>query len=1838
MFSYNLKTFFLVASWMLISSLKSTALPAVVDTSIRIAFLAANPYPEADKETRAAFDFLKTEKKFNPVYITFGEIRKKPKLLNSFRLVWFHRQDSSQFSSSETDIKVLDAINGFISNGGRLLLTLDAFHYINDLGIEPVLPKDSLKPSVDDGYGRKLGFHSYLDHPVFDGMYGGSYVMMPVKDTVFRMTGYFGNTLPQNGKVIGIDWDYIFLRESSKLVLEYTVGKGKVIAVGGYTCFSVPNFNRNHLELFTVNAFNYLLSEGSSAREHYWDYSPVSVTECPLKIQDIDRLVAAIPESKAWDHPADPLALTKRFAAENYFDVAGERMLTMGSETGGIVEIWAHPFMAFRDYEVGLKFEYRDTIYWLNDERPSIDVLPYCFVRTYKFPRAYLEEIIANDPQDPAGVIHYEYKGVYPAELVIRVKSNLRLMWPYSENVANSVCYRSDPDYHTLFVKDASGTFSAMIGANRKPAEEVAGQFSGFRINKENKKTEGIPFSDKVIAGYFRYPLQMTDRMDVVYAATSQGEKTTISNFDAAIRDPKRILDRAKQHTDNLLAHNLQITGPDANFNKGYRWAMLATDRFFVTTPGMGGSLVAGYSTTTRGWDGQHKVNGRPGYGWYFGRDGEWSGFALLDYGDFTKVKKELEFYIRYQDLSGKIFHEATTSGVIHYDASDATPLFIVLAGKYFRHTNDTAFLQSSWPAIKKAVDFCFSTDSDHDHLIENTNVGHGWVEGGELYGSHATLYLQGCWIAALDETANMASFLKLPDAESYSLEAAAVKNIVNTKFWNPKKKYFSYGMNKDLTFRSEATVLPAVPLAFRIGDADKARPVLDQLASNAFSTNWGTRIIRDDSPFFKPTGYHYGSVWPLFTGWTALAEYAYGNYPQGFSHIMNNLNLYKNWGQGFVEEVMNGATYEPSGVCPHQCWSETMVLQPAIEGMLGLKVKAQENKIEFAPHFPADWDSARVINIRMGNASFDFEMKRTSGHYYYTFTPHGNLPVTLEFMPSFPAGTKLNGVLKDGNETQFTSFNDPGTVSLYTILKLTGKCSLDIEFDKGIDVLPAVTDPKPGSGPAGLRIISRRLIGDKYFITVEGERKTSDDITVYIHNQDIEKIENGVLKTLKGDLAVMSVDFEPGGSRYLTKLVIIWLKQGPASGMLIKDQTASGPFLSNLHATRSDALFTTYAAPPARSDYKTDQGYSFTWNDDENGLEFNSKDGLNFGLAFSEKGELRYRLKELYQEPVMTVSYSDLAKYYYYPLPGVRVEIVFNVYSSEESFADIRIRNERTYPAELAVLPYLYCPLGDEANDILHQAPQDLYTFSLEKKRDGWMKEHSIPLTEKLRGVVAGDLRFDSVMTFAVPERSSQVKGNIDPFREIKEQFLINKKRAAVKGLIFSRNLRIYPGDEVHFRMVMGVEVAKKRIPKIGRKIQPVFSIDPKQLILENEKAYEKIPQLKSFDSCASMDDYRMLYYSCFSLLRQCMMPPEGACKTNYYVFSREPKWGWGYGGQVFHESLSMLAYAYMDPEGAMNSQRVYFDRQHPDGYINYRTGPYLDETIEYKGKLTTSAPWFSYENLEIYKVTKELHFLEEAYRSGEKFYRFYVANRDSNSNGLCEWGGEASLESVRDARVAVWDNVGWPSNFEGPDLNSMLVMEARSLAQMAKLLGLKDEAIKWDEDAGKRALLINQHMWDPVSGFYYNVNRNDQTFTYKKKDDLKIREIIGFLPLWAGVPGFEKTKTLMETMKNPDEFWRPYGIPTLSAKDGYYDPIGYWNGPVWVQWDYLVFRGLLDRGYKKEAEELAKKVLDNMIWHLKQDHVFWEFYSPDDRKAGWNRTYIWAGIAARFFIDLEK
>ncbi|MFZ4521527.1 MAG: amylo-alpha-1,6-glucosidase [Bacteroidales bacterium] len=1104
-----------------------------------IGFVNLVPYESANAEVKRAFDMLKTIEGYDVEYLSTRNFEQLSRKTRNFAAIWIHRPDTASFIADEVNSKFVKTLRNYVNNGGRLLLSLQAVHYLNVLGFETLSIQDSLKSCTDAGYGRRLGFHSYREHPLFAGLNGGAYICRPSSDMKTRISGFFGGRAPQNGKVIAVDWDYIFLREESKLVLEYTPEKGKVVAVGGYMNFDLANSNSEHLMLFTRNCFKYLLGQTGGTPEYYWDYSPGLVTECS-PMPETDQLLVAIPPAVPWAIKSSDIALKKNFASDNFWDVAGERILTMGIEKGGIEEVWSHPFMAFRDYEVGIKFSYRDTIYWLSDERPEIEVNPAYFSRQYKFQRAYLTELVVNDPAEPAGVIHYEYRGVYPAELIIRFTSNLRWMWPYSERVTGSICHSWDNDVDALRIQDESGELNVIIGGTKRPVAHFAGQFDGFNTTRKNGTYEGIPTTKIQAGGLLKYQLEMNDNLDIVFCASSEGYDSTHTIYRKIIHDPVGVYKNAVNHSNELFSKSLIISTPDNDFNTGYRWALIGADRFFVNTPGMGKALVAGYSTTLHGWDGGQKVNGRPGYGWYFGRDAEWSSLALLDYGDFEKVKSQLEFFNRFQDLNGKIFHEATTSGVIHYDAADATPLYIVLAGRYFRHSNDSAFLRKTWPNIKRAINFCFLTDTDQDHLIENTNVGHGWVEGGELYGSHSTIYMAGAWGAALKEASLMARFMKDMEEESYRLESEEQGKIINNNFWSDQQQFFAYGMNKDGSFRREQTILPAVPIYFRVADPDKSSIALKSIAGNLFSTNWGVRILREDSPWFRPTGYHYGSVWPLFTGWASLAEYSTGNEIQGYTHLMNNLNVYKNWGLGFVEEVLNGTKYQPSGVCDHQCWSETMVLQPAIEGMLGLVVKAQDRKIILAPRFPQQWDSASARHIRMADQLVDFHFFRNSGHCSYRFTLDKGQSVFIDFMPSFPAGTNFKSLTINGKTVPFTTFKSAGSMTLMVSFELNSDSRMEIETEGGISVLPAVSNPKPLDEAEGLRILSTMFSGNTYKVEVEGEEGSSGFIEFWSGNQDLLKAENARFINQGGRVFRFAVDFEKSEVKYITKTVVI--------------------------------------------------------------------------------------------------------------------------------------------------------------------------------------------------------------------------------------------------------------------------------------------------------------------------------------------------------------------------------------------------------------------------------------------------------------------------------------------------------------------------------------------------------------------------------------------------------------------------------------------------------------------------------------------------------------------------
>src|SRR5262249_2521384 len=128
------------------------------------------------------------------------------------------------------------------------------------------------------------------------------------------------------------------------------------------------------------------------------------------------------------------------------------------------------------------------------------------------------------------------------------------------------------------------------------------------------------------------------------------------------------------------------------------------------------------------------------------------------------------------------------------------------------------------------------------------------------------------------------------------------------------------------------------------------------------------------------PTGYHFGAVWPLMTGWASVGEYRWHRPLPGYANLQANSQLALDGSPGHVTEVLSGTYYEalPES-SPHQIWSSAMVVLPVIRGLLGTNPWATEQPLPVAPHLPAGWNWWSANNVPACGGSADLIYARTS-------------------------------------------------------------------------------------------------------------------------------------------------------------------------------------------------------------------------------------------------------------------------------------------------------------------------------------------------------------------------------------------------------------------------------------------------------------------------------------------------------------------------------------------------------------------------------------------------------------------------------------------------------------------------------------------------------------------------------------------------------------------------------------------------------------------------------------------------------------------------------------------
>lgn len=796
------------------------------------------------------------------------------------------------------------------------------------------------------------------------------------------------------------------------------------------------------------------------------------------------------------------------------FTVAGQNGVILGQQDGTF-EAWVLPVKLLSHLTLQADIQGYSVPIDVNRQAAEIEVRPDRTILTYAHIGFTVRQIMFSPDESLPGIpaqtgpiVLFEFDCLRPTDFTFRFTPELRWMWPErnegvpgAEWVAGTGNGASPNEASGFYVlhSDYPDLAGAVTIPGAKPGilapyqERPQVYPIGLKLHIDPARDRGRLF-----------PLLMAVGTNSA-AATNTALGATLAQLNANMAASYQA--HAERYK-SLLAHSTSIETPDKALNEAFQWAVVSIEQLKAralgahSTPTGETALVAGYYASGD--------SARPGFGWFFGRDSLYTLYAVNGYGDFALSKSELEFLIHRQRADGKIMHEySQTAAAIDwqafpymYAAADSTPLFLLAVADYVRSSGDVAFLTANREAIEKA--WAFETDpahdTDHDGIYDNSQ-GTGWVESWPGGMPHQEIYL-----ALLDQQASAAmSQIEdlLQDREKAGLaskRAASIAKTIEAEYYDAAKGCYAFSRNTDGSLDRTTTVYPALAW-WDPGSSGSASILthpegcLKQFAEHTLNTDWGLRDVSSEEKIYDGMSYHQGSVWPLFTGWAALAEYRANQPLAGYQMLMENANL--TWAQdlGADTELLSGDFFVPFGrSTSHQLWSSAMVITPTLRGLFGISIDAQTKTITVNPHLPASWDHADVEYLPLpGEDSAILHFRVAENQLKVDLTTLGSGGWRLK---SDIAGAK-SATVDDEPELSFP-------LPLLNIDQQLTRFSASISKDKPLPERP----PPPGSRTSRFRVLHSEYGEHRLTLVVEGPAGSQGELGLVRRGPVVPKIE----------------------------------------------------------------------------------------------------------------------------------------------------------------------------------------------------------------------------------------------------------------------------------------------------------------------------------------------------------------------------------------------------------------------------------------------------------------------------------------------------------------------------------------------------------------------------------------------------------------------------------------------------------------------------------------------------------------------------------------------------------
>ncbi|HVX58297.1 MAG TPA: trehalase family glycosidase, partial [Candidatus Saccharimonadales bacterium] len=122
----------------------------------------------------------------------------------------------------------------------------------------------------------------------------------------------------------------------------------------------------------------------------------------------------------------------------------------------------------------------------------------------------------------------------------------------------------------------------------------------------------------------------------------------------------------------------------------------------------------------------------------------------------------------------------------------------------------------------------------------------------------------------------------------------------------------------------------------------------------------------------------------------------------------------------------------------------------------------------------------------------------------------------------------------------------------------------------------------------------------------------------------------------------------------------------------------------------------------------------------------------------------------------------------------------------------------------------------------------------------------------------------------------------------------------------------------------------------------------------------------------------------------------------------------------------------------------------------------------------------------------------------------------------------------------------------------------------------------------------------------------------------------IATLLPLYSGAIAAERAEHLAKLLNKRSQFKASSPVPSVPLDSPYFNATKYWQGPTWINMNWLIIDGLKHYGFKDEAEKLRDKTIK-----MVEASGCYEYFSPLDGSPAGAENFSWT---AALTIDLLK